>query len=274
MDTLKLGLAGLSLAEEALVATLFRLHRVDPSFIWALPPEGPFDALLVDVGCDERAYARWAGRKVHVMRLGRLGGEAVDGVLQRPIRSDLLVRWLNSIEVDVLHGGQDAFASTVCGAYTETRPPSAFNSIFSDVPTFNAPEREDPLRAFKFGACSFKLRRWPTPDLLRGDVHRIRMATMLSRRHLKLNELCALSRLSEVKCEEFVKELYTSRFLDEGVSIASVVRATPWPSAPVPTVHDVVPEPSAQVPGARVEPKARGLGASLIASIRKRFGIL
>jgi hypothetical protein len=251
MNFLKLGLVGLSSAEEALVATLFRLHGVDPSFIWTLASVEPFDALLVDTQSYDAACARWKGRKTHIMRLGPLTGDA-DGVLSRPIRSDLLLRWLNSIEVEILHGGQDPFASTVSA--------SAFSSLHWKVSSFFGIGQEDALHVFKTGGCTFKLRRWPTPDLLKGDVHRIRMATMLSRRHLKLNELSSLCRMPEVKCEEFVKELYKSQLLDEGASVASVIRATP--------------SPTVEVSPTRIEPKARGLGVSLIASIRKRFGIL
>ncbi|WP_137921115.1 hypothetical protein [Hydrogenophaga sp. 2FB] len=254
MNFLKLGLVGLSSAEEALVATLFRLHGVDPSFIWTLASEAPFDALLVDTRSYEAALAGWKGRKTHLMRLGPLVGD-VDGVLMRPIRSDLLMRWLNSIEVEILHGGQDPFASTVSA--------SAFHGVHWKVSSFFGMGKEDALHAFKVGGCAFKLRRWPTPDLLKGDVHRIRMATMLSRRHLKLAELSSLCRMPEVKCEEFVEELYKSQLLDEATSKAVDVEAAP-----------LVKQPLVDVPTLRDEPKARGLGRSLIASIRKRFGIL
>lgn len=247
MLALRLGLVGLPAAEASLVATVFRLHRVEASFIWTLAPEAPFDALLVDYAVDAADIARLKGRKTHLMRLGPIGSEQSD-MMARPFRSDLLVRWLNSIEVDLLRSGGDTSVSTPLKSQEQV--------MVSQVGHGSGDEQCPPLTGH------FKLRRWPTPSLLGGDVGRIRMATMLSRRPLSIKELSSTSRLSVSTCTAFVRLLEAAQLLE----------VRPKPSVPT-AGTDVSPmgfigAQNAQKPQA----PGRGVGAALLHSIRQRFG--
>lgn len=185
--------------------------------------------------------------------------------MPRPIRSDLLVQWLNSIEVGILHGGSDLYASTA-GEHAYERPG---DSRSAGRPPLNmssllGTEVDSALDAFRAGRNAFKLKRWPSPDLLQGDVSRIRIATLLSRKHLALKDLAALSRVPAERCVIFVRALFKARLLgvEEVGGSAAAARVS---GAPMDHSQDA---------GSPVPLKARGLGSSLIASIRKRFGIL
>ena len=260
MGRYKLGLIGLSTAERSLVEILFRLHGVDSSFHWALAKQPPFDAVLMDAQADEAEFAFSAGRRIPVMKLGPPGA-SVDGALSRPIRSDLFIRWLHSIEPDLQADDKSAVA------FARTEPPA--DVVFDDAsgqPQGAAAAGlgvDGVLKGFTSGSVTFKLRRWPTPELLMGNIDRIRLVTMLSRRHFGLAELCSLSRVYEATCEQFVAELYQSDLLE-----ASSQKTQPTAVEANQTQAEAI--------GRRTPheaPKARSFGASLIASIRKRFAM-
>jgi hypothetical protein len=260
MGRYKLGLIGLSTAERSLVEILFRLHGVDSSFHWSLAKQPPFDAVLMDAQADEAEFAFSAGRRIPVMKLGP-PGVSVDGALSRPIRSDLFIRWLHSIEPDLLADDKSAVA------FARTGPPA--DVVFDDASGQPPGEAaaglgvDDVLIGFTSGSVTFKLRRWPVPELLMGNIDRIRLVTMLSRRHFGLEELCSLSRVSEATCEQFVAELYQLGLLEAGRQKTQ------------PTAVDAN-QTQAEAIGRRTPheaSKAMSFGASLIASIRKRFAI-
>lgn len=268
MDSLKLGLVGLSAAEESLVKTLFRLHKVEPSFIWTLASAPPFDALLVDAESGATSHLNLKGKGTKVKFLGRLHDEA-EGVMPRPIRSDLLVNWLNSIEVGILHGSHDLYASTEGEQHSDV--PGSMRRVSRSrwkIQSLLGAEVNDALDAFESGARAFKLKRWPPQELLQGDVSRIRIATLLSRKHLGLKDLASLSRVPAERCLVFVRSLIKAQLLaskDVGVAaVSSHVPAVMAASSGGDDVETESPAPS----------RARGLRSSLIASIRKRFGIL
>lgn len=253
MDYLRLGLTGISAAEVSLVSTLFRLHRVDPSFIWTLASEPPFDALLVDIDCSAEQYEGLKGAGTQLMRLGGIDC-ALPDTLPRPIRSDLLVRWLNSIEVEILHSSRDPFASTSV---------DSLQGHSSLSPRTGAPIRERaktvPAPLAVPTHLRQKLRRWPSAALLAGEVNRIRMATMLSRRPLSVVELSNATRVSVEECSAFWAQLQAASLLETVTAPTSTVTpAETTPSGP-PTL------PTAS--------KARGIGRALLQSIRHRFGL-
>lgn len=253
MDYLRLGLTGISAAEVSLVSTLFRLHRVDPSFIWTLASEPPFDALLADINCSPDQYEALKGAGTKLMRLGGIDCAGPD-TLPRPIRSDLLVRWLNSIEVEILHSSRDPFASTSVDSL------QGHNSL---SPRTLAPMREQakttPAPAAVPAHLRQKLRRWPTAALLAGEVNRIRMATMLSRRPLSVVELSNATRVPVEECSAFWAQLQAASLLE---TVASPT-LTETSAVTMPSEPSTQPTPS----------KARGIGRSLLQSIRHRFGL-
>lgn len=249
MDFLKLGLVGLPDAEASLVNTLFRLHRMDASFIWALSETGPFDAVLVDSTVPEHHLRAVIGKRVRISRLLPMGvPPGAGGEMSRPIRSDHLVGWLNSIEVDILHGGGDGFAST-----------AAYSGHASSLPASRS--GFVPVSASRpgFALQRFKLKRWPSAAILAADVVRIRAATLLSRRLLTLSELSSLSGMQLQRSEEFVMELAQHRLLET---------ADPLP-APAPVQRGSPPS----VKSGESRAARPGLGRALISSIRRRFGM-
>jgi hypothetical protein len=248
MDQLRLGLMGLSAAEDALVATLFRLHRVDTSFIWSLTTKPPFDALLVDASCASDQCVPLMGTGTKLMRLGAMNG-LVPGTMPRPIRSDLLLRWLNAVEVDILHNGRDPLVLTT----TQSLPVSIDMAALAPVRKEDA-ARHAPALSLPSGA-RVKLRRWPPAGLLRGDVNRLRMATMLSRRPLSTQELATATRVLPEQCMAFVQLLHETGLLE---SLAV--------TAPATLVQT-------EAKTAAATPATRGIGRSLLKSLRHRFGL-
>lgn len=195
MESFKLGVLGLPQAEQSLVATLFRLHRVDPSFAWTLTTAPPFDALLVDSSLPTMSYVHCVDQRTRVKRLGPQG-RSNPWELPRPIRSDLLIEWLSSIEIPLLQ---------------ELRRVGPENGTLGANPVAKSPtsnETNAPVEgALPHAHTMFKLRRWPAPGVLAQDTSRLRMATLLSRKSMHLSELAMLSRVTSSACLAYLREL-------------------------------------------------------------------
>jgi hypothetical protein len=247
MAPFTLGTLGLPKAEQSLVATLFRLHRVDPSFIWALSSTPPFDALLVDAGLPVQSYVHCVEPYTQVKRLSSPGNPA-PGQMHRPIRSDLLVGWLSSIEV-LLRQASRQTAPQTAAVVAESRV-QAPAPMKASAPTERALPGDNTL---------FKLTRWAPPHVLAREVGRVRIATLLSRKHMSLTELAMLSRMTVTACFAFLSEL-------EAIGILQTTeRQDQRPLVPPRLVHQTSP-----VQPSRARP---GVTSSLIHSIRRRFGI-
>lgn len=264
MELLRLGHVGLTAAEGGLVATLFRLHGIDQSFIWQLASTPPFDALLIDGQCVDEEFNHLLGNHTRCMRLDQHGRQS-DGLMPRPIRSDVLLNWLNSIEVELLHSPGDAFASTAIQSQidhtSDTLQPSPSKAV-DDIalPGVRQIQLQTPPGWEERGdATEYKLRRWPPVALLNKDVARVRVATMISRRPMRLSELADLSRIPVQRCEEFLLEWARHDL----VQLSERTQSSMKPASPSDSEESLL--------GA--SPKA-GFGASLLHSIRRRFGIL
>ncbi len=261
MEWLRLGLLGLPDAEVRLAATLFRLHQVEPSFIWRLSTEPPFDAVLADASVSDQALVKFCGPRTQVKRLAERGVSDPE-FLTRPLRSDRLIDWLNTIEVQLLHGSADHFASTVApsrqGLSVAPGSPALASSGASSPGSVDAVYAW--LEKLSDETLAVKLRRWPPATLLGKDVSRIRIATMISRRAMSLAEVSALARVPQAICQGFLAALGEKGYLQ-----TKVVESPPTPVAE--TVSTNTPEPA---PRTSARP---GFGASLLRSIRKRFGI-
>lgn len=249
---------GLPEAEGRLIATLFRLHRVEPSFIWTLKSKPPYDALLLDASTHPDEISAHCGSHTRIMRLSSPGAQ-VEGELSRPIRSDLLVAWLNSIEVGLLHGGHDAFASTAGISRFDGSSQVARTSPAASVVAPSAQAHPPgPVHAAQ-GMAIYKLRRWPSAAILEKNVSLIRIATLLTRKAMTLKELASVSHVNEALCEAFLKKLDQNGLML--IERQSVV-------IPVPKPNDAV----SQHQGSN---QNKGTGAlGIIRSIRRRFGLL
>jgi len=255
MKSLKLGLVGLSPAENSLIATIFRLYGVDQSFIWVLASEPPYDALLVDVRSEHVALPVCLGGQERVMLLGEPGRPCEQG-MSRPIRSDHLIKWLNDIELSVLDGKQNQIL------FAQPMNNVQVSGIDTPAPQ---PAVEKVRRRDEWKIPAYKLTKWPGSEFLKGDIHRVRMATILSRRALTVQQLSAVSRVAEDKCQPFLNELRGADLIEE--RMVDVPPAVTEPSHP--SVHSAL-APTERGPGFAT---ARSIGAALIGSIRKRFGI-
>jgi hypothetical protein len=237
MPSFRLGAIGLSQAEQSLLATLFRLHRVDPSFAWTLVDQAPFDALLVDTGTATRSFIHVVEERTRVKRLSA-AGKTAPGEMPRPIRSDLLVNWLAAIEPGLAR-------ETASVAVSPATPPVAPST--ASMPN---------------GGKLFKLKRWPPPNVLARDADRIRMATLLSRKMMSLTDLTRLSRIAVDSCQSFLRELDANGLLST-TDLALQTHTGAQTRAATPHARPSSPAASARP----------GIATSLIHSIRRRFGI-
>jgi hypothetical protein len=262
VESLKLGLVGLSEAEVRLMSTLFRLHRVEPSFIWTLAAAGPFDALLVDETADPVAFAAAKGARTQVKRLGAIHAVATEDLMPRPIRSDHLMEWLSKIEVVILHQGQDAFSST----QSHSRESHA---AATTLPAKEMPAAPDPMAApaADLDALCFKLKRWPSEALHKRDSVTIRMASMLTRRPMTIAALSEASGQPVLACRALVQMLRVQNLLTETHPPAAIPEQVTERSA------KAVPA-EAHKPRLQQQPQRKSrFGGGLIKSIRQRLGI-
>lgn len=183
MSSFKLGALNLPETEIILVKTLLRLFPKDQPFHWKFASSPPYDALLVD-SSQTKACEPTTPAGPAVLRLS--GFHAPDGpnILQRPIRADRLKQWLDSLGKTISQNlGQPQAAN--CAAPPNSDPMSAAPTGPEIVKT---PVAEGQARHWP-ASTLFNLRRWPPATLLRRDPGRIRMASLLSRRALNVDDL-------------------------------------------------------------------------------------
>lgn len=263
MELLRLGHVGLTAAEAALVATLFRLHGIDRNFTWTLASVPPFDALLADANCPDAEIQRLSGARTCAMRLEKQGVRS-DGLMQRPIRSDRLLKWLDAIELDLLSDAGDSLARKDHPS-RRAQPTVAPQRSSPTAPTEAAQiVVARPLSLQSVGwelrseGTEYKLKRWPAASLATRDVAKVRVATLISRRAMSLREVSDISRIPAERCEEFLLE---------------------WAQMDLLLLGDPTRQRSHDKLSAGAKPRPdlaspSGFGASLIRSIRSRFGII
>lgn len=225
MSTLRLGVHQLPAAEVVLVQTLLRLYGHGKNQRWTLADRPPYDALLVDALDSETNAGDLSRMAKAILKITRKNAASQPDTLERPIRADKLQAWLAGIERESV----------------SARP--------EDAGREDADSADAALLA---GTVRFKLHRWPPAVLLRGDPQRIRLATLLSKRALTLNQLALLSNQEVEQCRRFVQVLQNT-----GVVQAQDVVAPALP-----------PAASAETPTAPAR-FARGL----IHGIRRRLGL-
>ena len=231
MSRYRLGAYQLPAAEVILLRTLLRLFAHDRSFRWHFVDEAPFDALIVDGTSSDQTAKQAAQQARAVLSLVRAVDPEGPDRLPRPVRADRLQQWLQHVQDDLL----------------ESRAMTQFGEDQAPAPA-PAPSAESEV--------AFKLRRWPPVSLLHRDPVRIRMATLMSRRFLKVSELASITGLSMQEVHPFVHNLQLVGLVElkrEPVATTSV-------------------EPAKET-AATKEPNKGFFGKSLIGSIRKRLGL-
>jgi len=218
---LRIGVLHLPAKDSAYIRALVRLFSYSDKLDWHFVAQAPYDVLVTDA----------AARTAHGAALGRCGGTLLTLVptrtalstneLDYPIRADQLRDWLKK------------------------QQPAA------PVSAAGAPDGVAPAR--------FKLRRWPSVQQLRGDALRIRMATLMSKHPLSVDELAHLIDLPLSVCVEFIDGLHSANLL-----VASAASAPRAPAA--------ANQPGAAAAGSTAMPAAPPK-TGLLASIRRRFGL-
>jgi hypothetical protein len=174
MTILRFGIPHLSDPEVRLVKAFFRLYSQDPTFRWTIVEGPPYDVLLVDESVSEDVVAGT------VLTLTPVKSE-LPNTLERPLRSDHLEAWLKKAEYDLRNA--------------RSQPQSPEGQPIDE-------QRIDPT-----SSSHFKLRRWPPPALLGPNPVRVRMATLISRRALRLDEMAAITEQPLAECAAVVNLL-------------------------------------------------------------------
>lgn len=176
MSTLKLGLHRLPAAEVVLIQTLLRLYGGAQSRArWTLADAPPYDALLVDATAPESTAAEWIGKAASVLRITRIGQAGKPNTIERPIRPDKLLRWL------------------------EERQPAMSSP--------GVPSAKEAAAADSLSEVRYRLLRWPPSSVLRNDARRVRLASLLSKRAFNTSELATMSQQSVDDCHAFLRML-------------------------------------------------------------------
>lgn len=228
MTAYKLGVYNLPAAEVVLVRTLMRLLPHDASFHWYFAETGPYDAVLTDATNVAGEVPSSLARRV--LKITRDNASGNSDAITRPIRADRLQAWL-ARQGQELQGG-----------------------LFPLVPV------KSIVAAMQGATVRFKLRRWPHVALLQDDPHRIRLATLLSRRALGAHELSRISQLPLGTCQDFVDTLHQTGLIEvQRLDTTAGTRAVPAAQAV-----------AGAAAGAAVQ---RPAAAGLINSIRRRLGV-
>lgn len=214
MPTLyKLGISGFTPSEETLVQTLLQLTAHHRSVRWSCTGQAPWDALLLDDPDDDRLdhdipapLLSQAQRAIpYVLRLTRAGSAPRPGTMQRPIRAEKLLAWLDQVAAKI-----------------------------DDVSRAGAPGPQDPhpptspmAHALSAEAMRWRLLGLPPARTVRNDVERRRMATLLNRHALSAQDLHRLTGVDPVECLVFLKLLDAHGLLSTRTGDAT-------PTAPAP----------------------------------------
>lgn len=211
MTMLKLGVHGLPKAETGLVRALLSLAgSAGTAPGWTFAADGPCDLLLVDAAlANPRAAGEERGARAVVL-LGAAAGTD-GGTLPRPLRADTFEACLRGMKERL---GAAAIPVPLAAAKAADPAPQC------------AGDGEPSLRR------RYKLLRWPPTELLRGEVHRIRMASQLSRRFLSACELAKLTQLEPERSHTFLQLLQGFRLLEPEPATAGASAPAQPPSRP------------------------------------------
>ena len=243
MTTLRFGIHQIPPAEAGLIHTLFRLYAHGKSnFKWSLVSEAPYDAILINTTVDEDAESKTFSATIKaVLKLTNFNASTAPDVLERPIRSEKLEAWLLRIQ-----------AAHLADASPTPLSITAAGVAVDAVAAASAPSGTDT------SVTRFKLLRWPPVVLLRNDPQLVRMATLLSRRAMKVEELAALAQLPLARAQDFINVLEASKVLKVQTLIPTSVQ-TPA------LAMDTSPSPLNQ--------PAQKAKRSLVSRIRFRLGL-
>jgi hypothetical protein len=228
MSVLRLGVYRLPTPEVAVIRTIVQLYANDVAFPWTMVNAPPYDALLVDESATAAERVEFASMARAVLALTRRNSGSLPDTLERPIRADKLQQWLKSTE----------------------------RALLAARPARSIVEEQAEMEIEVSDSIRFTLRRWPSALLLRNDLDKVRMASLLARRALSAIELAELGEFPLPRCIAFLKTLRSTGMLEVHVAPAPA-RACPEP-------------PCVQGTSA---PARSEFARSLINGIRRRLGL-
>ncbi len=144
---------------------------------WKLEKSGPCDAIILNdlFSATEPFSTKVDTKRIYIKRRG----ESADGyVFFKPIRAEELVKLLLQIQSGVVESESQS------------------------------KHWEDMLPG-----VSYKLRKWPTSDILKKDKRYPKLATFLSRNYKTIHELSYLSGHQEKLCSDFITLLEDAKIL-------------------------------------------------------------
>lgn len=204
---------GLTQAETTLVQTIIRLSSNEnvQCWDWVLDPEdaSSLDALLIGGNIPPDPHLLAKARHRLCLGAPSIPPSLPYDVLPRPIKAEGLVQWISSKALD--DNNHALITHTLLHAENNrAQAPAAVNAQEF------APASPVKPSASTHGTAimQFKLRHWPSANIIGHDPVRIRMATMLTKRPMHVGLLAAMSGQEHKICAAFMDELHAQNLLE------------------------------------------------------------
>ena len=205
----RLGQWQLTVSETSLIRAYFRLYAQNPEFRWNFVEKPPFDALLIDesVADIDEVLAKLRPR-ASILITKEQRSDSLP-FLKRPLRSDSLEKWLRRIEYEISRQESSSERPVLTSAMLSTQ---ASDMALPISPRANI--SADAQKRVNASTEYFKLRRWPPVMLLQRNPVRTRLATMLLRRAMRLEEMASVTQISLHECASFINLLRNSGLIE------------------------------------------------------------
>lgn len=199
----RLGVQGLSAAELKHLQVLLRLVNANAARPWAIVDEGPTHAVIRPADAGPSAD----NTPMAVIHLG-VDDDARDDALPRRFGAHHLEKALRHVEAHPVSPGAVPPPSTSAVELALFDAPPAPDTEPDTGPAPAAPTvQRAPMGSAQAAGERYRLRRWPPASLVRRDASRTRMASLLSRRALTIEEMSHSTGQSPDDCSTFVKVL-------------------------------------------------------------------
>ena len=247
MSGFRIGAPALPAKDVAYIRALVRLFAYTEKLQWSFVDDAPYNALIAS--SDEPSHP---GGSLTLVMLDKIHAPHT---IAYPIRADQLREWLKRMAEALLTQAAPAARAPAPAPLPAAAPPAASAATLAD-------SRVDP-------AARYKLRRWPSPALLRNDPLRIQMATFMTRQHVSTLDLSRLAGNSgtvqaQASATAFVDELMQAGLLLAGPAMAAA-------AAPAAASRQ-----SGAVGAAETNEAPRGIAgitSGLLGTIRRRMGL-
>jgi len=237
MQELKLGAINLEPKDVAYIRALMRLFKSTENLEWVFAEQPPYHALVTNRAGRMAAPSAFRDFAGVVLTLVDPPGEPELNTVAYPIHATQFRDWLKLRQAVVAVLEVDNGAPRQMPAAAAARQPaSAAPPASAPAPATVAASAEQRTLPLPQGAAAlptYKLRRWPSPDVLGADSVHIRIATLMSRNALSTQQLAALTGRSEQTCQKFVATLLAAGLLIEVATAGAPAATMPVVDAPV-----------------------------------------